>query len=580
MPKFEKHLPLSNGQNNGIQNVNTTSTSYVEQSAPAYVRLDTSKYNNATYYFEAVLSVSAGTGYASLFNTAGAEVSGAEVTTTATSATRVRSSAISPTTDTYTERLKASSGQTTTKYSSRIIVIQEAAEITDTETQIKLTTYERTSTSTSYELLGINYGYFNYNSTKWDGSLSVYFEGTLKTSAGTGYLALRDLTAGGEVSNSEITTTSTSYSRVRSSALSLTSGRLHVPVIKNSGAGTTTVSDARIIVQQTGTISKTEAWLLINFGTHSIVSSSYVRSGHLINYTSANWSASSIAWYHDGQVYSDGSNTHYSDIYKVTDASALSGSEISSSATGSANVRSSALTMPSDQDLETRGKSTGGSTFYQMNQFLVVEIGWINISPSASLSPSSSASPSVSPSASLSPSASVSPSASLSPSSSLSASTSPSASASASQSPSNSISPSISGSYTLMSRGEYQSLPSNTNDLTTMYSEAEEVVVESQNNEYVEQTGSGKYLIHQFKTFIGNESYAAIEVELKSDLAPKYSPVYLQVFNQNSNQWETIDSDDESDANINFELFYIINNTISYIDNQKLITCRVYQLAI
>ena len=85
-------------------------------------------------------------------------------------------------------------------------------------------------------------------------------------------------------------------------------------------------------------------------------------------------------------------------------------------------------------------------------------------------------------------------------------------------------------------------------------------------------------MIHQFKNFLDGETFAQIEWEGYSSFAPSSSPVYLQVFNYNTNVWETIDSETEVGANINFELYYKINDPTNYKDASNVISCRVWQL--
>ena len=224
-------------------------------------------------------------------------------------------------------------------------------------------------------------------------------------------------------------------------------------------------------------------------------------------------------------------------------------------------------------------------------------------SPSASQSPSASGSASQSPSASISPSASASASASasgsasLSPSSSSSASQSPSASGSASlspsasQSPSASISPSRSASasasaspspgFSDYTREEILNLPTNTNDLSTVYTAQEIIDVSSLDGIYVGQVGTLDYMIHQFKIYIATSvDDPTILCKGYSLLDASLSTIYLQIFNQISNLWETLDSDNHTKAGHSFRLAGDINNFTNYRDINKVVTCRVYQLAI
>ena len=79
---FEAHIPLSVGTSGGLFTISTTSTSYVEPTYPHYANVDAANYTGSTLYYEAVMKTSAGTASAQLHTSAGAAVSGAEVTTT------------------------------------------------------------------------------------------------------------------------------------------------------------------------------------------------------------------------------------------------------------------------------------------------------------------------------------------------------------------------------------------------------------------------------------------------------------------------------------------------------------------
>jgi len=180
-----------------------------------------------------------------------------------------------------------------------------------------------------------------------------------------------------------------------------------------------------------------------------------------------------------------------------------------------------------------------------------------SVSPSSSLSPSispslsPSISPSVSPSVSLSPSISPSLSPSLSPSisPSISPSVSPSVSLSPSISPSlsaslsPSISPSPSPGWENYTKGDYANLPTGIVDLENAYSDQDYLDVDTKNDVRVSQTATGEYTIHQFKDYVGAESSCTLEWEGQTNQACTWSPVVLQIFNNNTPAWETVDSD-------------------------------------
>lgn len=211
------------------------------------------------------------------------------------------------------------------------------------------------------------------------------------------------------------------------------------------------------------------------------------------------------------------------------------------------------------------------STLYNSGAGYELSFESASISPSVSPSVSSS----VSPSASISPSksASVSPSSSVSPS--VSASVSPSVSSSVSASLSPSISPSPSPDWKGYTRGNYAVLPADDTDLENIYTETDYTNASSDNNVWVEQPASGEYSIHQFKDYVsvGNATFTW---KGKSSLAPTTSAVYLQIYNQNTNEWEQLDVDNTSSVDTNFTLTSSVADLTNY-KNGGVVSCRVYQ---
>jgi hypothetical protein len=189
-------------------------------------------------------------------------------------------------------------------------------------------------------------------------------------------------------------------------------------------------------------------------------------------------------------------------------------------------------------------------------------------SPSSSLSSS--------PSSSLSSSSSLS----LSASSSSSLSSSISSSFSASQSPSSSSSASPSPGYTGFTRGNYVSLPGNDTDLEDTYSGADVTKVATKDDQRVGQTGLGQYMIHQFKNFLGSQTFCHLEAEVQSTQAPSVSTIYLQIYNRNSTSWETVASNNSANADTDFTLSADIADLTNYKDGDNVISCRIYQQAI
>ena len=171
--------------------------------------------------------------------------------------------------------------------------------------------------------------------------------------------------------------------------------------------------------------------------------------------------------------------------------------------------------------------------------------------------------------------ATISPSASAS----ASASASESASASASLSPSASESASPSEGYSDYTRGNYTALPADDADLENNYSAQDVTDVATSNDVRVGQTGAGEFMIHQYKNFVGSNSQATLTWEGQSDLAPSSSTIYLQIYNQNSTTWETVDSDSTSAADTDITLTAAVPDLTNYKDASNTISCRIYQEA-
>jgi hypothetical protein len=141
-------------------------------------------------------------------------------------------------------------------------------------------------------------------------------------------------------------------------------------------------------------------------------------------------------------------------------------------------------------------------------------------------------------------------------------------------------SPSPSEGYTGYTRGDEPSLPSNDIDLETNYDSQDLVDIATRNNIQVGQTATLGYMIHQFKSFVGSNTNCTIEWEGQSTLAPSTSTVYLQIYNRNTNTWDTLASDSTTTRDINFELSADINNLTNYKDSRNVISIRVYQYAV
>jgi len=158
----------------------------------------------------------------------------------------------------YRFRLRSGSVLTTIYVKRVTLYVYQKGNITNTATEFALLSCGSqdlmpSTTSTSYvESVGTNCdtSKFKFNSSDFDGTVSIYFEANIYTSGSsyTGYAALFDQD-GNQVSGSEVSVTGTVLTRVRSSAITLTDGYVYHPRVKTSG-GTAYFADIRLIIKQ------------------------------------------------------------------------------------------------------------------------------------------------------------------------------------------------------------------------------------------------------------------------------------------------------------------------------------------
>jgi hypothetical protein len=141
------------------------------------------------------------------------------------------------------------------------------------------------------------------------------------------------------------------------------------------------------------------------------------------------------------------------------------------------------------------------------------------------------------------------------------------------------VSPSASPGWQDYTRGEYASLPTGILDLTTPYSAGDITDVATSNNVRVSQQATLKYAVHQFKDYVETDS-CRIEVECQSNLAPAFSPIYLQIFNRSNPSWDTIASNNSAPVDTDFVLAVDVLDVANYKDTHNTIVCRIYQLAV
>ena len=372
----------------GSFDVTTTSTDYTDLGTSYKVLFywDSSKYTSPTVYFEAVLASSnaSGTAYAKLYDVgAGSEVASSEVSVSGTTYTRVRSSAITLTDgNEYKVIIKSSDGSYTTKLRDcRLVIVQDAASISATETHVTLSPYHSTSTATSGSGEETPYDQrFYYNSADWDGTVTVLFEATLSNPTTPGKPAtatLWDFTANTAVAG---TVNNGGNSMTRGAAtVTLTSGHHYGVKLKATTGGTAYLSSAKLVFQQSGTITKTQSHIpFIYYGTQA-TGSSYSDFSFPVQFDPASWSGVSNAYFHQvssSPNSSDKTNIIFTQLYDSTGSAALDerrwSSNDGSDASWTTLGPSSPLAMPtSASTITTRLKHPGTTSGYTANRLVI-----------------------------------------------------------------------------------------------------------------------------------------------------------------------------------------------------------------
>lgn len=122
-------------------------------------------------------------------------------------------------------------------------------------------------------------------------------------------------------------------------------------------------------------------------------------------------------------------------------------------------------------------------------------------------------------------------------------------------------------------------MPGDDDDLSTTYSAGDITDVALSDLDRVDQEGTGNYMVHQFKDFVGSQTSVTLTAIGQSTLAPDTSSIYLQIYNQDTTTWNLVDSNSDTAADTNFTLAGVVADLTDYKDASNVISCRVYQLA-
>lgn len=127
-------------------------------------------------------------------------------------------------------------------------------------------------------------------------------------------------------------------------------------------------------------------------------------------------------------------------------------------------------------------------------------------------------------------------------------------------------------------RSDEEALPVDGTDLATRYTEQDYVDVEADDETYV-GLDAVNYAVHQFKKKHENDTDSfEITVQCKTRIAPTTYPVFLEIYNHSLVSWETLDMDDTTAIDTDFDLTADISIGLSdYYDESNELTFRIYQ---
>ena len=119
----------------------------------------------------------------------------------------------------------------------------------------------------------------------------------------------------------------------------------------------------------------------------------------------------------------------------------------------------------------------------------------------------------------------------------------------------------------------------NDDDLENLYTAGEVSDVADDDTVRVPQTATDMYMIHEYKDWVGTNTFCTLKWNGQSTTAPSAQKVVLQIWNRTGSQWDDCIEENEADANIDFDMTKNIPDLTNYKDGNNIICCRVYQLA-
>lgn len=355
------------------------------------VYIDPAVYSGTvSYFFEFDGQTTSGTGSVTLsYNGGSNTVTISNITTTLQ---RYRSASFTPSAG--EAWISAMSGTGTNGQGRLVIVQTDPTKITGTQSAYDIGD-ANSVTTTSYQSMDASGGtgkYWKYDSSKFDGTVSIYLEATLASGASGQTATLALFQAGSSCSTPSggigaISVTGTSSTRARSADISgsLTSGTTYMVCLKSSQAGTNAIIDnGNILIKQsaTGGISKSEIYHTYCSENSHTSSTTLTDSGTgcFNKYDSTHWAGGTFTYFYSGTMKSSSSSDTVTSqlCYKTTSAcdTLVSGSSFTTNSTSLAYVTSSSFTPPTGGvELDAGMKVANGADTNTLNSSqLVIDV--------------------------------------------------------------------------------------------------------------------------------------------------------------------------------------------------------------
>lgn len=352
---------------------------------------DPAKYTGESVYFEAIIACVSCSGgndqaVAQLYTNSGSAVENAAVTTGNGTYSLVRTaSAITGDLSSlgeYTVRLKrdASAGTAYLK-AARLIIVQSATNLTDSQTQIELGNAD-TTTNTAYELL-TGPKIYAYDTDVYSGVQNIFFEATLNSSSPTGTASAAlssSATCASTVSGSEVTVSGTTWSLARSANISsnLSDNTAYWLCLKSSSGDTASIASSKLVIDQSETNGLHKVQLIHLMANTQITDTddSYSNTSFPLNFDPTNFGADVKEYYFE-TTFSTSGGEAYARLFNTSDSTSVTNSELTTSSTAYIRSRSGDLywylpTVTKDLDTQLRNSST--NTTYAATTALIIQL--------------------------------------------------------------------------------------------------------------------------------------------------------------------------------------------------------------